>query len=390
MTDVLRADLRDRPRVHLRRFAEVREALRNDDLRQALYDGSRLMHDALIMLHGGDHRRRRRLEQPLFTREALAAYEARLAPIAERTLAPLLAAGRGDLVRFGREVTVNLSTAIAGIDRPRQDAAETGRLLGHLMTFMESATVANSARDAAEVEREMERAWADYLAEFLEPSIVRRRALIAAGGPPPADVLTTLLRHGAHLSDQAVRHETTMYMTASVGTASGVLVATFDELHRWWAERPERRDREAADPRFLQRAAWETIRLHPANPQHLRRAVRRVVLAGGIAIEPGQEVFLDVVAANRDRAVFGDTADRFDPERRPPAGVAPWGIGFGAGIHVCMGQNLAGGTEGLLGMLSVVLTALLRHRPAPDPDDPPRPAPETLRRLWASYPVVFA
>jgi cytochrome P450 len=169
-----------------------------------------------------------------------------------------------------------------------------------------------------------------------------------------------------------------------------VLVATFEELRKRWEEKPALREREAVDVRFLQRAAWEAIRLHPANPQHLRRAHRRVVLSTGEEVEKDQLVYLDVIAANRDRSIFGPTADIFDPERVLPAGVAPWGIGFGAGIHVCMGQNLAGGTDTLVGMLALILSVLLRYGPVLDPADPPEPAANTTRRTWARYPVNFS
>src|SRR5258708_2747995 len=179
-------------------------------------------------------------------------------------------------------------------------------------------------------------------------------------------------------------------MTATVGPAPGVLVATFEELRKRWHDKPELREHEASDVRFLQRAAWEAIRLHPANPQHLRRAHRRVVLSTGEEIARDQSVFLDVVAANRDPSIFGPTADIFDPHRELPAGVAPWGIGSGAGIHVCVGQNLAGGTDMLVGMLALVLSVLLRYDPVIDPADPPQPADNTTRRTWARYPVKFS
>jgi cytochrome P450 len=378
--------------LKLTRFGEVREALRQDDLRQALYDQSPLTRDALISLHGEDHRRRRRAEQPVFAREALQGYEQSLHEIARETLAPFVSAGRCDLMQFGREVAVNLATTIAGIDRTEQSRAETLRLLVYIVAFSESATVANSRRDPGEVTQAAEDAWRGYLDEFLEPSIARRKRLLAAPAPPAtaSDIVTTMLRHGPAIGEAALRHEATLYMTASVGTAPGVLVATFDELRQRWAGSPAARAPEAVDLGFLQSAAWETIRLHPANPQHLRRADVSVRLSTGRVIEKDQVVFLDVVAANRDPEVFGAGADRFQPGRSLPAGVAPWGLGFGAGIHVCMGQNLAGGTDSLFGMLAVMLAALLEHGPEIDPEDPPASSNATTRRTWTAYPVTLS
>src|ERR1700681_1712986 len=79
--------------VTLDKLETVREALRNDDLRQALYSASPYMIDALINLHGEMHRRRRRAEQPIFSRNALALREETLVEIGETTLAPHLATG---------------------------------------------------------------------------------------------------------------------------------------------------------------------------------------------------------------------------------------------------------------------------------------------------------
>jgi cytochrome P450 len=381
--------VRETAGVHLESFQEVREALRQDDLRQALYNEAPFMQEALISLHGDGHRRRRRAEQPLFSRDALGLRETTVVAIAERTLRPFREAGKADLMRFGREVSVNLASSIAGIDRPAQTAAETAELLDLIQAFSESSTVANSRRDPDAVRSDAEAAWKRYLDLYLDPSIERRRRLLESGSNPAGDIVTVMLQHGGVLSETALRQEATLYMTATVGTAPGVLVATFDELRKRWLERPALRAAEAGDLRFLQRAAWETIRLHPANPQHLRRADRRVILHSGTVIEKDQLVFLDVIAANRDPTIFGPTADAFDPHRPLPAGVAAWGLGFGAGIHVCMGQNLAGGTDSLLGMLAILLSILLPYEPALDPDDLPRIATTTTRRTWETYPIRF-
>jgi hypothetical protein len=55
-----------------------------------------------------------------------------------------------------------------------------------------------------------------------------------------------------------------------------------------------------------------------------------------------------------------------------------------------MGQNLAGGTDMLVGMLALVLSVLFRYDPVIDPADPPQPADNTTRRTWARYPVKLS
>ncbi len=104
------------------------------------------------------------------------------------------------------------------------------------------------------------------------------------------------------------------------------------------------------------------------------------------------------MAANRDPSAYGDDADAFDPHRELPPGVAPWGLSFGLGMHACIGQELAAGSDlahdvdeadRLYGLVPVAAQALLRAGARPDPDDPARLDPASARGYWATYPVLF-
>ena len=130
----------------------------------------------------------------------------------------------------------------------------------------------------------------------------------------------------------------------------------------------------------------------------MRWALDEVVLDGGQRVEPGDKVVIDLMAANRDPAAFGAGADRFDPHRELPAGVAPWGLSFGLGMHACIGQELAAGTDSLgaptgsdhlHGLVPVAARAVLAAGAAPDPTRPAELDPESARGYWRRYPVVF-
>jgi hypothetical protein len=71
----------------------------------------------------------------------------------------------------------------------------------------------------------------------------------------------------------------------------------------------------------------------------------------GRTIQRGQTVVAVIAAANRDPERF-DQPDAYDVHRRNVSH-----LGFGTGIHVCLGANLAR-TE-----TDVALTALLRRLP---------------------------
>src|SRR4029079_6554151 len=88
-------------------YADVREAFRSHDLEQALYDaGGVVMADSLLVLHGADHRGRRRVETRLFGRGTCRYWErAFLRDVVRDTLAPFAAAGRADPLELGDQQT---------------------------------------------------------------------------------------------------------------------------------------------------------------------------------------------------------------------------------------------------------------------------------------------
>jgi cytochrome P450 len=89
-----------------------------------------------------------------------------------------------------------------------------------------------------------------------------------------------------------------------------------------------------ADLTQLPTAVEEMVRWTSPSPSKRRTATRDVELAG-CAIEAGQKVQIWEGSANRDAAVFED-ADVFDIARKPNPH-----LGFGQGVHYCLGANLA-------------------------------------------------
>ena len=71
-------------------------------------------------------------------------------------------------------------------------------------------------------------------------------------------------------------------------------------------------------------------------PLHLfERTATEEVEIGGVAIKPGQKIAALIGSANRDEEIF-ERADQLDLSRSPNPH-----IGFGAGIHFCIGAPLA-------------------------------------------------
>lgn len=93
-------------------------------------------------------------------------------------------------------------------------------------------------------------------------------------------------------------------------------------------------DRVVADPGLVASAVDEMIRYDAPLQLFERTATERVEI-GGQVIEPGGKVAALLGAAARDPLVFAEP-DRFDVGRSPNPH-----LGFGAGIHYCVGAPLA-------------------------------------------------
>ena len=393
-------------------YGACEAALRNHDLAQSLYDaGEVVMRDVLLTLHGAAHKARRGLEVKVFRRDFFRYYEQEVFPrTLEETLAPLIAAGGTDLIEFGYRVTINLTADFAGIDRPEKSIAETETLLALVKTFSEGATLVHSTRPKAEVEAEVRAALARFDAAFLQPSIARRQAMIAAHGRGdlaqdalPRDVLTVLLLNEDRLDLPAdvLLREMAFYMQAGSHSTSNAMVHALHEIFVWAgvgdAADPARWQ-QLADPLFVQQCVHESLRLHPASPEAWRRPACPMQLAGAGDVGPADRVELDLFSANRSAAVFGADADAFRPGRSAPRGVMPFGLTFGIGLHTCLGRELDGGlvaradTDPALhqyGIVTLLVLRLLALGARPDPARPARPDHKTSRPNWGTYPVAF-
>lgn len=120
------------------------------------------------------------------------------------------------------------------------------------------------------------------------------------------------------------------FLTAGVDTTvNGIatLLHAFAEFPGQWAKL-------RADPKLVKKAVEESLRWG-GTVQTFFRTTSRDVSIGGHIIPEGQKVLLFLAAANRDPRKWED-ADRFEITR-----VASGHVGFGFGIHQCLGQMVA-------------------------------------------------
>ncbi|WP_298496682.1 cytochrome P450 [uncultured Maritimibacter sp.] len=138
-------------------------------------------------------------------------------------------------------------------------------------------------------------------------------------------------------------------------TVSGIGNALF-----CFAENPGEWDKLRADPSLIKPAFEEVLRY--SFPVHtFGRTAGTETEIGGHPVEEGTKVLAVIGAANRDPEKWGPDADRFRVDRRPLGQM-----GFGAGIHGCVGQNIARGET------AAILTALVARVKRIEFDGTPR------------------
>lgn len=365
-------------------YDECREVLRSPVFLQASkQESAAFVGDTVLTLDGDEHAARRRLLQPLFSRAALTAYEREvLGPTIDRVLDGVV---RADLVRLARTVFLQLAAATIGLDGVA-DQATTDRLAGWLYPLLEGVTVEWSTRDHAEVVREAAAARDALVAELFAPAWNRRRARWTGH----TDLLALLAV--AEVPEDAAVREVVLFLAASTLNNAALVTHVVEELTGWLAAHPADRAR-ATDRDFLRAAMIEALRLHVPTPALIRRATAEVVLRSGRVVAAGEQVALDLSAANRDPVVFGDDPDSFRPGRVPREGEPAYGLTFGGGGHVCLGRAQVVGSyadERALteGMLLRFLRELLEAGVRPDPDLPPQ-RDASVHPRFLTYPVVF-
>lgn len=262
-----------------------------------------------------------------------------------------------DLIEFCRRITWRIAAAFVGIDGIDDDAT-VARFQRLGLPVVEGLNIEYYPKERhPQILAEARTARKRVREELFDPSLERRRKLVgawrhqgSASDELPADLITSMLiAAGDEEPDtETIFRELVMLLSGSINNPVSLTVWALDDLLHWLDEHPEFRER-TGERDFLNHAVKETLRMHRASRPHLVRiaADDTVLESSGRQIPKGQWVSCWLQAANRDPSIFGPDADSYDPYRTPlDPKVAPFGIGFGAGPHTCLGRPLVVWEEG--------------------------------------------
>lgn len=293
------------------------------------------------------HTRLRALVNQAFSRRAVEALRPRIAALVADLLAPLPARGEVEVIEaIAWPLPALVIAELLGV--PRDDLEDLKRWSDDLAAFVLAARLdpGRHARAAAALAR-MNAYFADLIA-------ARRRApgerildaLIAAHDGEDRLSLDELLASCVLLLFAG--HETTAHF---FGNGLRALALHPDAAARL----------RGAPPEALRTALNELLRWDGPSTSQVRVLAADVALHG-VTMPAGARVYLMLLAANRDPAVFADP-DRLDLARPEAARH----LTFGAGIHVCLGAHLAR-LEGEVA-LPLLLDRLGRLAPTGAPED---------------------
>ncbi|KUI32921.1 cytochrome [Mycobacterium sp. IS-1742] len=154
--------------------------------------------------------------------------------------------------------------------------------------------------------------------------------LVARKRAEPGDDMLSVVAAESWLSDAELYLFFYLLFSAGAETTRNAIAGGLLAL----MENPAAFDALRADSSLLPTAIEEMVRWTSPSPSKRRTATRDTELAGNRVLT-GQKVLVWEGSANRDAAVFADP-DVFDIGRKPNPH-----LGFGQGVHYCLGANLA-------------------------------------------------
>ena len=151
----------------------------------------------------------------------------------------------------------------------------------------------------------------------------------------PSDDLVTELANVHEAGDRLSTHELIATCVLLLNAGHEASVNGFGNGMVSLFQHPGQRDLLFKNPDLLAETAIEEFLRYDSPLQYFERTATSDLELGGVAIKNGQKIVSLLGSANRDSSVFGN-ADVFDVARQPNPH-----IGFGAGIHFCIGAPLA-------------------------------------------------
>ncbi|NBE82868.1 cytochrome P450 [Micromonospora rubida] len=321
------------------RHADVRTVLGDARFSRAAAVGRDEPRNSPRQIQGGiltmdppDHTRLRRLVARAFTARRVEELRPRTRQVADELVDGLLAAGPpADLVaHLATPLPIRVICDLLGVPVADQDKFHT----------WSEAIVSTTALSVEQAQR-----YIDNLFAYMGGLIAQRRQ------EPTDDLIGAMVR--ARDADDRLSEEEVVQLAAGLLAAGHETTVTqIPNFVYVLLNHPDEWARLRADRSLVPHAVEELMRFVPLGvTAAFARYAKEDVEIGGVLVHAGEPVLVSIPSANRDETVFPD-ADRLDLGRE----INPH-LGFGHGVHHCVGAQLARME------LQVVLDVLLDRAP---------------------------
>ena len=284
---------------------------------------------SLLATDPPDHTRLRRLVGKAFTPRRVDGLRRRAQQVTDGLLDAIDGDGgdRTGVVDLVEGLTIPLPVTMIGelVGVPAEDRADFKKWSDALLVVPRDEEGRRSRQAGAEALRAY---FADLVAERRR---TMRPELAPDAQPDLVSALLTARDEGGRLSEQELLSMLMVVLTAGHETTGNLIGNSVLALFDW----PDRRRRLQADPGLLRVAVEELLRFVGPVMQPTLRVASEDVEIGGVVIPAGSVVVCMLASANRDPRRF-PAPDEFDVAREDNPH-----LGFGHGIHFCLGAPLA-------------------------------------------------
>ncbi|MFG3703469.1 cytochrome P450 [Micromonospora sp. NPDC047670] len=305
------------------RHADVRTVLGDPRFSRAASVGrdeprnsARQQDTGILAMDPPEHTRLRRLVAKAFTARRVEQLRPRTRAMAEELVDGMLAAGPpADLVEhLATPLPIRVICDLLGVPVADQDRFHTW-----------SEAIVSTTSLTPEVAQQ----YIDNLFAYMGELIARRRR------EPTDDLLGAMVR-ARDADDRLAEDEVVQLAAGLLAAGHETTVTQIPNFVYVLLTHPDEWDRLRAEPALVPSAVEELMRFVPlgASSAFARYALEDVEL-GGVLVRAGEPVMVSIPSANRDETVFAEP-DRLDLTRQ-----ANPHLGFGHGVHHCIGAQLA-------------------------------------------------
>lgn len=275
----------------------------------------------MVMMDPPNHTRIRSIVSKAFTPRVMKLWEPRIHELMDKLMAQLEGKKEIDLVQdISYPLPVIVIAELLGVPSEHKQSFK------EWSDILVSMPKSESEKDVAEWQKTRDKGEADMMAFFADTIEKKRHNL----GDDLISLIIQAEEHGDKLSaDELIPFCNLLLLAGNETTTNLISNMMFSLL-----EQPGAYEALAQSPELIPRAVEEAVRFRAPAPAIVRYVTKDTEL-GGKVLKKGDNVIVFLASANRDERQFSN-AHEYDIHRHPNPH-----IGFGHGIHFCLGAPLA-------------------------------------------------